>query len=182
MAAKQFKRAYNKPSSQAEITQNQMKAKKQNEEEAKKAAKQEQKAAKAEPKKAAKPEKVAPSLKETQEKTPDLPQKPTDPGQTKLFDNDQSKYDFPIPNEGHDQEQDEPKTEKKRGSNRRIYDEPTKSTSFKLPLSAIEKLKELSALAGTNTTQYLLKLLNEDYEAKAEELEAYARIRNKMKE
>ena len=124
MAAKQFKRAYEKPgSSQAAITLNQDKQKKQNEEEAKKAAKQEQKAAKA-----------------------------------------------------------EPKTERKRGSNRRIYDEPTKSTSFKLPLSAIEKLKELSALAGTNTTQYLLKLLNEDYEAKAEELEAYARIRNKMKE
>ena len=77
---------------------------------------------------------------------------------------------------------DQEKTERKRGSNRRIYDEPTKSTSFKLPLSAIEKLKELSALAGTNTTQYLLKLLNDDYTAKTDELEAISRIRKRMKE
>ena len=119
---------------------------------------------------------------ETQEKTPDLPEKPTDPGQTNLFDKDQSKYDFQIPDGQTKQEQDEPKTEKKRGGNRRIYDEPTKSTSFKLPLSAISQLKELSALAEVNTTQYLLKLLSDDYAAKAEELEAIARIRNKMKE
>lgn len=178
---KNFKHVYT-PESQAEITLNQVGKKKQDETEAKEAAKPGKKSAKTAPKKAEKPEKAAPTLKEMQEKTPDLPEKPTDPGQTALFDKDQRKYDFPIPEERDEQEPDEAKTERKRGSNRRIYDEPTKSTSFKLPLSAIEKLKELSALAGTNTTQYLLKLLNEDYEAKAEELEAIARIRNKIKE
>ena len=89
--------------------------------------------------------KKAPTLKEVQEKTPDLPEKPTDPGQGKIFD--ERKVDFPIPEQ------------KKKMGQPRKYDEPTKSISFKLPESAIETLKDLAFAEHTNATQILLSLI-----------------------
>ncbi len=91
------------------------------------------------------PKKKAQTLKEVQANTPDLPKKPTDPGQTKIFD--EREVDFPIPEQ------------KKKMGQPKKYDEPTRSISFKLPESAIEILKDLAFVEHTNSTQILLSLI-----------------------
>ena len=73
-------------------------------------------------------------------------------------------------------EQTEATGERKVGQPRK-YNEPTRSISFKLPLSAIEALKDLAFVEHTNTTQIILALIKQRSEEKKQVLAALKAIK-----
>ena len=62
----------------------------------------------------------------------------------------------------------------------RKYNEPLKSISFKLPVSAIEKMKTLSNLYGESATQYILKKIEADYTENKEVIDKILEIKKGM--
>ncbi len=94
-----------------------------------------------------------------------IAEKPTDPGQTEL-QFDPRKVDFDPP-----KQIEKPKGRKKK------YDEPTRSTSYKLPVSVIDQIKELAKFYELNTTEYLIKLIGEDYAEKKPKINEITRIK-----
>ncbi len=54
-----------------------------------------------------------------------------------------------------------------------------KYVSFKIPESKIKQMKELADFDGLNSTQYLLKLIEEDYEKKKARIDEVAKIKNR---
>lgn len=62
----------------------------------------------------------------------------------------------------------------------RKYNEPLKSISFKLPVSAIEKMKTLSNLYGESATQYILKNIEADYTENKEVIDKILEIKKGM--
>lgn len=122
------------------------------------------------PKKAAqKPTKETASLQEVQASTPDLPEKPTDPGQTDLKFSDPRNCDF-----------DPPTQKEKPKGRRKKYTEPTRSTSYKMPVSVIEQIKELAKFYELSTTEYLIKLIGDDYAEKKPKIDEITRIKGTM--
>lgn len=62
----------------------------------------------------------------------------------------------------------------------RKYDEPTKSLTLKLPVSAIQRLRDLAALYGESATQYVLKKVTEDYQQNKAIIDRIEKLRNNM--
>ena len=62
----------------------------------------------------------------------------------------------------------------------RKYNEPLKSISFKLPVSAIEKMKTLSNLYGESATQYILKKIEADYTENKEVIDKILELKKGM--
>lgn len=58
----------------------------------------------------------------------------------------------------------------------RKYDEQTKHVSFSLPVSVIENLKIISHLKGTNQTQFILSLIQNEMEKEKDRIEAYKKL------
>lgn len=59
------------------------------------------------------------------------------------------------------------------------YEEACKHVSFSLPLSAIENLKILSQFAGVNQTQFILSLINTEFEKNKVKVEAFRELMKK---
>lgn len=58
----------------------------------------------------------------------------------------------------------------------RKYDEQTKHVSFSLPVSVIENLKIISHLKGTNQTQFILSLIQNEMEKEKDRIESYKKL------
>ena len=62
----------------------------------------------------------------------------------------------------------------------RKYDEPTRSITFKLPDSTIQKLKELAKLHNMSSTEYVYKSIEEDFNKNHETIENIARLQEAL--
>lgn len=64
----------------------------------------------------------------------------------------------------------------------RKYDEPTKGIAFKLPITAIQKLKKLAKLNNVSSTQYVLTKIEEDFNRNKEIIENITRLQKELSE
>lgn len=64
----------------------------------------------------------------------------------------------------------------------RKYDEPTRGIAFKLPISAIQKLKELAKLHNVSSTQYVLTKIEEEYNRNQETIKNITRLQKELSE
>lgn len=117
---------------------------------------------------ATKPEKV-----EEQKKRPSLPNKKSPKAKAKPKTK-------PEPKEITEPEPEQVKNgEKSVMGQPRKYEEACKHVSFSLPLSVIENLKILSQFAGVNQTQFILSLVNTEFEKNKAKVEAFRELMKK---
>ncbi len=60
----------------------------------------------------------------------------------------------------------------------RKYNEPLKHIGFKIPISADNKLRLLADLRGLSTTQYILKIIDDDYNENKEVIDKILTLKN----
>ncbi len=61
------------------------------------------------------------------------------------------------------------------------YDEPTRHIGYKLPLSSIEKFKLLSELNGLSGTQYLLQVIEQEYQKNKDLIDKILELKSKAR-
>lgn len=62
----------------------------------------------------------------------------------------------------------------------RKYNEQTKSLTLRLPISAIQRLRDIATLYGDSATQYVLKKVEEDYQKNKAVIDNLEKLRNNM--
>ncbi len=75
----------------------------------------------------------------------------------------------------------EAETEKTKIGQPPKYDEPTRHIGYKLPLSSIEKFKLLSELNGLSGTQYLLQVIEQEYQKNKDLIDKILELKSKAR-